>query len=425
MNTNIIETLNQYEATGMRSQPDIIWTKANDCIITDDNDKEYIDFSSGVMITNSGHNNQKIKDAIMKQLDSGIFTTYMFPNSAKADLLKSLSKVIPQSHKVALYSTGTEVTEAALKITQLWDKKNKPNSKNLIISYVNSFHGRTLGAQLAGGVPSLADWIPKELSHKFIHHVPFPDGIYSNVSEFNSFTHTLDTNNIEYNDISAVIIECYQGGVGSFVPSAYMNDLVQWCKNNNIILIVDEIQSGCGRTGKFWAYEHYGIQPDIILAGKGISSSLPLSALIAREDIINLCDIGTLNTTHSGNAVCCAAANANLEFIESNRLVENAFNMGQILSTELNKISQKFTDKIRAFYSKGLIACIHVGNQETKKSNNILAKKIVNECLKNGLMLYYPGGPDGATIKIAPPLTINKELLINGCDIIMKVLEQV
>jgi 4-aminobutyrate aminotransferase-like enzyme len=296
--------------------------------------------------------------------------------------------------------------------------KNKPESKGLYISYLNSFHGKSLGAQSLGGLPELSSWIPDDIVDSVFVKVPYPESLYSCGESFEIFTSTLKQKNIETKDIAAVVIDCYQAATVCFAPKAYMQKLATWCKDNNVLLIIDEVQSGFGRTGKWWAYEHYDIIPDIITAAKGISSSLPLSAVIARPEIIDLCELGTLNTTHSGNPVCCAAAEANIKLMLDKKLVENATIMGKILAHELDLLLKEYPESIRAILGKGLIFALYIGNKKTNKENGKLAKEITNECLKNGLMLFNPVGIEGAMIKIAPPLCIDKQTLLEGCKII-------
>lgn len=414
----VINTLNQLEARGMRTQHDVVWQKAAGHTITDIDGKEYIDFTSGVMIANAGFDCEPIKQAIIDALQAGILTSYMFPNQIKANLLQALAECIPENYKIALFSTGAETTEAAIKIARTWSAKHKPHSKNIIVSYDNAFHGRTLGALCLTGLDKLKHYFPSTVSDSMNCRVPFPDSFYGSEITFSGFLAALQKQRVTANDISAVIIECYQGVVGCMAPKAYMQQLSAWCKEHHILLIVDEIQSGFCRTGKWWAYQHYAIEPDMILAGKGISSSLPLSAVIAKADVIDVCDPGTLNTTHSSNIICCAAANANIRYLKENKLAERTKKLGMLFATLLQQIQADFPDKIRAVFSIGLMAALHIGNASTRTPNPEFAKKLASICIERGLMMYKPGGPEGSTIKLAPPLVITEAALIQGCNII-------
>lgn len=422
---DVLSILNKYEARGISFLPQVIWDKAYGNTVVDKDGKEYIDFSSGVMITNTGHANEYIKKAIVNHMEThGFLTSYMFPCDAKAKFLQHFSAYIPKEYKVALFSTGSESADMAIKLSRLWNSKYKPGSKSLIISFTNSFHGRTLGAQTIGGQDILRDWIPEEVTNQIVKFVPFPDKIYSQGTSFDIFTNSIKQQNIATKDIAAVIIECYQGCVGSFAPNEYMEALSQWCKHNDILLIVDEIQSGFGRTGKFWAYQHYNICPDIILAGKGISSSLPLSAIIARADVIDNCPMGLLGTTHSGNTLCCVAAKANLEFIEDNNLVTKTQILGDLFLNLLESIADEFPSKVRGVYGRGLVAALHLGNKTSLNGNSELANRFMDKCIEHGLIIYTPCGPDIANIKLVPPLTISETDLVKGCQIIRTVLSE-
>lgn len=205
-----------------------------------------------------------------------------------------------------------------------------------------------------------------------------------------------------------------------------MEQLSKWCKTNNILLIIDEIQSGFGRTGKFWAYQHYNnVHPDIILSGKGISSSLPLSAIIAKDSILDNCPMGVLGTTHSGNTLCCVAADANLRFMEDHNLISKTQTLGELFFSILDSIVDEYPDKVRGVHGKGLVAALHLGNVNAEKGDSILADKFISKCLEYGLVLYTSCGPDNANIKLVPPLTITEEDLVAGCQIIRKVLSEI
>lgn len=420
----VLEILNKYEPRGMRTQADIVWESGFGSTIIDINGKHYIDFSSGVMIANAGYHCEPIELAIIESVKKGLLTSYLFPNSPKAQLLKELAECIPDQYKIALFSTGAETTEAAIKIARLWGKKHKPHARNMIASFHNAFHGRTMGALCVGGIPALREWLPEGFHDPLSIQIPFPDSFYSKSNEFSFFLESLKEKKISANDLTAVLIECYQGVIGSMVPDAYMQQLASWCKENNILLIIDEIQSGCGRTGKFWAYEHYSVQPDIILAGKGLSSSLPLAAVIARPDVIDVCEPGTLNTTHSGNLICCAAGAANLKFIKEKNLVEYVAKIGKIFAENLQHLAEKFPHKIRKVFSVGMVATIHTGNKLTNLADPDGAKKLVAQCVQRGLMMYSPGGPEGSTVKLAPPLIMTEAELIKGCTLLKTALEE-
>lgn len=421
----LLSILNQYEPSAMRCQPDIIWKSADNYWVTDINDKRYIDFTSGVMITNAGHGTPLIKKALMEWLETGINTSYLFPNAAKASFLQELAYFIPENYQTALYSTGAEAIEAAIKIAFYWAKLKRNITSPKIISFENAFHGRTLGAQLIGGIASLKQHIPATLHRQLSWQIPFPETHTTFQQSLDCLKKKLNVSFAhEITNVVAVMIECYQGGVGQFILLPYFQSLTKWCKEHDILLIVDEVQSGCGRTGKFWAYDHYQAEPDLFVTGKGLSSSLPLSAIVGKKTVFEGIEAGTLNTTHSGNPLCCIAGAANLRFLREQKLTENAQHQGELLHQQLAALALAYPRTVRAIYGKGLMACLHIGDQHGNKPSPTLAKTLVNYCIENGLLLCNPGGLNGATLKVCPPLTIDKKGVLSGISLLEQSLKQ-
>ena len=203
-----------------------------------------------------------------------------------------------------------------------------------------------------------------------------------------------------------------------FAPVEYIRQLAAWCKANDALLIFDEVQAGFGRTGTFWAFEHYGVSPDVICCGKGISSSLPLSAVIGRAGIMDQFPPGSMTSTHTGNPVCCAAALANLKKIVREKLTENAARLGPILEEGLREIQSRHADVIGHYTCRGLVAGLQVLVPGKKQPNHDLAHAIVERCFQKGLLFFSPVGAWGQTVKIAPPLTISEDALREGISVL-------
>ena len=198
-----------------------------------------------------------------------------------------------------------------------------------------------------------------------------------------------------------------------FYPVDYIQAVKQWAQKNNSLIIFDEIQSGFGRTGKLFAFEHYDIEPDLICCGKGISSSLPLSVVIGAKEIIDV--DSSLNSTHGGNPICCAATLASLDVLFSEKLVEKSREKGIILEAKLKEIQQKFPKTISDICGRGLLFAIHIKNPLTNTLDDEIVDMIIEKCFQKGLLLVRTGS---GTIKIGPPLTIPNEALIEGVEII-------
>jgi hypothetical protein len=238
-----------------------------------------------------------------------------------------------------------------------------------IVSYDKSFHGRTLGSQQAGGIPALKDWIVN-LDPGFVQ-IPFPDGFRTADNSFEGFERALRECHVEPRDVAGVILETYQGGSAALAPAAYMQALRRWCTSHKALLVCDEVQAGFGRTGTLWGFEHYGVVPDLALFGKGMSSSLPISAVAGRPDVMDLHPAGSMTSTHTGNPVCCAAALASIEIVVSEKLAENARQTGGVLHERLRALEGRFP-QIGRVDGKGLVAGIACGAPGTKEPDGDL-----------------------------------------------------
>ena len=278
------------------------------------------------------------------------------------------------------------------------------------------FHGRTLGAQQAGGIPGQKGWIVNE--DPAIVQVPFPDGYWTTDTRFEVFLETLKQKNLRPQNVAGVLFETYQGVGPDFAPTEYIRQLAAWCKENGALLIFDEVQAGFGRTGKFWAFEHYGVVPDVICCGKGISSSLPLSAVIGRPAIMDQFPPGSMTSTHTGNPVCCAAALANLHKLVRENLTDNAARMGIILEQGLRRIQKKYPGVIGHYTCRGLVAGLQMTKSGKKDPDHDLAHRVIEKCFHKGLLFFAPVGAWGQTVKVAPPLTITESALREGLEVL-------
>lgn len=421
----VFQQLSESEPVSMMGQPPVVWDKAEGFQVYDKWGNKWIDWSSGVLITNAGHGRKEIIEALRQVIEHKLLATYVFVHEKRAELTKMLQELSPDpaTYQVFLLSTGSEATENCIKLAKTFAiEKHGPNKKYLI-SFKNSFHGRTLGAQLAGGNSRLKTWIVDE--GKTFIQVPFPDGYKNENISFELFTDTLKEKGIDPRDIAGVITESYQGVGPDFLPLDYARKLEAFCRENDIITIYDEVQSGFGRTGKMFCYEHYGIKPDLIACGKGISSSLPLSAVIGRKDIMSLYSPGSMTSTHSGSPLPVVAAIANLRIILEEKLVENARRMGEILMPELHRIGNKYPDVLGCVQGKGLVAGIQVVKAGTKTPDPDTAVKINEKCFQKGLLMFAPVGIAGECIKIAPPLVINEEALKESLAVLEEACDEI
>lgn len=408
----VLERLHKYEPVAMRGQPPIVWDHAEGFQVYDAYGNQWIDWSSGVLITNAGHGRQEIADAIARQAQSKLLTNYCFPSEIRSRLVEKLSSILPEPlKKVFLLTTGSETVECAIKLCRTHGMKAGGRSKHIVVSFDKAFHGRTLGSQQAGGIPALKDWIVN-LDPGFAQ-VEFPDGFRTTDTSFDFFERSLREKGIEPAQVAGVILETYQGGSAAFAPPEYMQALRQWCTRHKALLVCDEVQAGFGRCGTLWGFEHYGIVPDLACFGKGISSSLPLAAVVGRPDVMDLHPAGSMTSTHTGNPVCCAAALASIELVLKENLAANARVIGAVLHEKLRAMQSRYR-QIGSVDGKGLVAGMACVIPDTKEPDGNLAWEVVRRTVEKGVLMFAPVGFGGATVKIAPPLVITEAAVLDG-----------
>ncbi len=418
----MLEDLRKAEPVSMQGQAPVVWDHAEGFQVFDKWGNKWLDFSSGVLVANAGHGRREIIDAVTRTAQSGLLTHYCFPASPRRDLAKLLIEVAPpELNKAFILSTGSETTECAIKLARQHGRNVGGDEKVYTVSFEGAFHGRTLGAQLIGGIPALKEWIGK-LDPTFVQ-VPHPDGWRNEDTSFAGFEKALAAKGVKPEQVCLVIVETYQGGSGQFLPVEYAKALRAWCDKNKVVLCFDEVQAGFGRTGRMFGFEHYGVVPDVATLGKGISSSLPVSAIIGREDLMNQFPPGSMTSTHTGNPVCAAAAVASINLIRKENLVENAAKVGEALHDRLCQLSRKQSDVIGPVMGKGLIAAVHFVKPGTKQPDADLAWDVVRRCIESGVLLFSPVGLGGGTIKINPPLLITEEAAMEGCKVLEGSLE--
>jgi 4-aminobutyrate aminotransferase-like enzyme len=420
---SVLQKLRRCEPVSMRGQPPLVWDRAEDIFVYDKYGNRWLDWSSGVLVANAGHGAPEIRQAIIDQAARGLLHNYVFPSEERARLAEYVLGLAPAGlNKVFFLTTGSEAVECALKLARAHGLKLGGPRKIGIVGAERGFHGRTLGAQQAGGLPGQKTWIVNE--DPAIVQAPFPDGYWTENTSFDLFRETLKKKGLAPADVAGVIFETYQGVGPDFAPRQYMQDLAQWCRVNSAVLILDEVQAGFGRTGKFWAFEHYGVTPDVICCGKGISSSLPLSAVIGREEIMDQFPPGSMTSTHSGNPVCAAAALASLKKIVNENLAGNAERMGAILERGLAELRRRHSEVVGHYSARGLVGGLQLVRPGKKEPDAALAHDIVERCFHKGLLFFAPVGAWGQTVKIAPPLTITEEPLREGLAVLGEAIDE-
>ncbi len=423
----IIEGLRKYEPISMSGQPPVVWDRAEGINVYDAQGNRWIDMSSCVVVANAGHCNPRVKQAILDMVQHGLLNNYVFPSAIREKLTKKIIEVTPpELEKVFLLTTGAESTECAIKLARTYTRRHDPD-KNIVVTFEDGFHGRTLGSQMAGGSPRDKQWI-RNLDPDMVQ-IPFPNSFkyewadqtrsdYSDDRCFSKLLEHLERAGIKNHDkISAIMTETFQGGWCELIPAGVLQRLRRFCDAHHIVLIYDEVQGGFGRTGKMFGFMHGGIVPDLVCCGKGISSSLPISCVAGRKEIMDLYGPGEMTSTHTGNPVSCAAALASIEYIVENDLAGHCAEMEKVMAKRVAAIQQKYPDWIGFAKGVGLAWAIIPVIPGTKELDCAFAHDVVRIAMEKGVLMFAPVG-SGATLKLVPPLVITEDALLEALDVI-------
>lgn len=416
---SIHETIRRYETRATDTLAPVVWDRAEGYQVFDRYGNCWIDFTSGIYVANIGHAHPDVISALQRQLDGKLLHSYLFCTEVRARLVEKLVHISPPNlTKVFLASTGSESIECALKLSRLHGQK-VDLAKTVIVSFQGAFHGRTMGSQMLASAPDHKDWITH--LDPDIRHIPFPNQ-ECGADFFAQGLSDLRAEGVDTDRIAAFVMEGYQGiGGPLFYPTAYVQAMRQWADAHRALVVVDEIQSGFGRTGKLFAYEHYGIEADLVCCGKGISSCLPLSAVLGRGQIMDLPQPGDMTTTHTGNPLCCAAAMAVLEVMEREHLVEGAAGKGRIFERRLNEILKRHPDRVSRILGRGMVYAIVFKRPGTDEPDVALAKRVTDRAIENGLMLFH--AHSSGSVKMGPPLIIPDDVLEEGLSVLEEAAE--
>ena len=420
----LLQKIKKYESSSMHGQMPIVWDRAEDFQVFDAWGNIWIDFTSTIFLANAGHGNKRVVKEIRNQLDKPLLHTYSYATEIRAQYLQYLIEATPQQfEKAFLISAGTESTEVALKLTRLRAEKiNK--RKPGIIGFEGNWHGRTLGAQMLSHAPDQKGWIG--YLDPNIYHLAFPYPwiieVQKNPKKF--FNKSIDRllNEKKINpekDLCGMIFETFQGWGAIFYPPEFVQEAVRFAHDNGMLVIFDEMQAGFGRTGTLFGYMHYNVEPDLLCCGKGASSSVPLSFVIGKKEVMDLPEIGSMSSTHSANPIACAAGLSNLKALLEDGILDNVKHLELIFMNKLHKIKDKYPRHIKYVQGKGLVAALIFQDPD----NNPLAdicNQVCEEALRRGLLLVHTGRE---SIKMGPPLTIPKEALSEGLEVLSDCIE--
>jgi 4-aminobutyrate aminotransferase/(S)-3-amino-2-methylpropionate transaminase len=420
----ILERVYETESHSMHGQLPIIWDKAEGFQVYDAWGNKWLDFSSTIFVTNAGHGNKRIVDALRKVIEKPLLHTYTFTSPERYEYLNYLISHTPtQFEKAFLLSAGTEATEACLKLMRLNGQKlNK--RKGGILCFEGNWHGRTMGAQMMGWNPSQKEWIG--FLDPNIYHLPFPypwrnEAIADPRKYFRDAIHELVAKSgiDPKKDLCGIMMETFQGWGAVFYPKEFVQEVAVFAKENDLLLTFDEMQAGFGRTGELFGYMNYDVQPDLLACGKGASSSLPLAVVLGSKEVMDLPGIGSMSSTHSANPLVCAAGLANMQALIEDGLIENSKKLGILFHKELNNLKKAYSSYISSVQGTGLLAAV-IFNDEEGKALNELCDLIAEKCLQTGLLVVHTGRE---SIKLAPPLMITEEAMIEGVNTFAQAIE--
>jgi 4-aminobutyrate aminotransferase len=422
----VVAVEDEFLLPAMTIDTGLVWARAQGSDVYDLDGRRYVDFSSGVLVTNVGHSHPVVVAAIQRQAES-LLNCYLSPHPLRAEVAARLVALTPQPlKKVLLLTTGAEAVEAAVKLAR------RATGKSEIVGFQGAFHGRTYMAMTVGGLGAVKSGFGPLVGG--VLHAPYPYPYrcdQASAPGHDCAEHCLEALDRilaaeSANDIAAVVLEPYLGAGGSIVaPVGFVRGLRERCDRLGALLILDEVQSGFGRTGTMFAYEQWGIVPDVLVLGKGIASGVPMSAVIARSDLAASLPRGSLSSTYGGNPLACAAALATLDVIAEERLVERSARLGTRLIDRLRSVADEIP-LIGDVRGMGLAIGIElVRDPVSKEPAAEEARRVVARALEKGLVLIPPIGLLGNVIRIAPPLSIPDETLEAGTTILIDALREV
>ena len=403
----------QHVARGVAETHPFFVARAEGTRVWDTEGREYLDFVGGIGVLNTGHCHPRVIEAAKRQLDTLMHTCFQVASyDGYVELAARLNALVAGGpNKTLLLSTGVEATENAVKIARAYT--NRPG----VIAFNGAFHGRTLmGLTLTASSTGYKQNFGPFASE--VYHTPFPYE-YRGVSSADALKalQQLFDARVAPSQVACVIIEP-QLGEGGFVPApaAFMRELRRLCTAHGIVLIIDEIQTGFGRTGKMWAYEHYELEPDLVTMAKSLGGGLPLSAVVGKAAIMDAPTPGGLGGTYAGNPVACAAALAVLDVFENEHVLAQAERQAATTAAALKAMAARHP-QVGDVRGLGAMMAIEIVHPADRSPDLASAGKIVDLARSRGLLLLKSGTYKNV-IRLLPPLTTPPDQLTRGLDIL-------
>jgi 4-aminobutyrate aminotransferase-like enzyme len=419
----LLERWYKYEADVVGFQAPLVWDSASGCVVKDVDGNTYIDWTSGVLVTNVGHCHPHLVKST-QEATGKLLNNYECANEYRILAAERLVQALPSHLDQCFFlSTGSETIEAANRLM----KRKTGNFE--IVSFEGGFHGRTTSAASMGGMPG-----PK---HKYgptqpgVIRMPFPNPYRDPYEwckegpDYKSYFDHLDAILMANStgSLAGVIVEPYQGAAGFiFPPDGWLTRLEEWTREKGMLFTLDEVQSSYGRTGKMWALEHESLTPDIVTIGKGIGSGVAVSAIAARSEVFSCLRKGEMSSTLGGNPVASAAVIAVLDIMDKENLAVRSVAQGDYLKARLCELADR-CDYLGDVRGKGLVMGLEfVKDKRSKEPSPELTKQVIEQCANHGLLVGAVG-MFGNVIRVAPPLVITREEIDESVEIMDRVLQ--
>lgn len=379
------------------------------CYVITEDGRKVLDFASGVAVNNLGFKNPEVVQAIREQLDTMIHVGHnVVYNESYVKLAEKLVELTGGDTKVYFSNSGAEANDGAMKLAKYVTKR--PG----IIAFRNSFHGRTIGSLSITGSNSGY----RKYYEPLMPAVYWAD--YNDLEQFDAIFEKL----IAPECVAAIIVEPVQGEGGYVVPKPeFLKGLRKICDDQGIMLIFDEVQTGIGRTGELYAYQTFGVKPDILTSAKALGGGVPLSAIIAKKEIMDQWPAGAHGGTFGGNPLACAAGLKTLEIIERDHLLDNCKKQGAYFLDKLKELQAKYPARIKEVRGVGLMVAMDLCDEAGKPDAKLTAAIKAGALEKDLLLLTC--GSDHNVVRFIAPLIVGKEEIDKAMDIIAGVFEEI
>ena len=406
---------------GVGIQTNVYSDKARNAEIWDVEGNRYIDLAAGIAVCNTGHNHPQVVAAVKKQLDRFSHTCFQVaPYDVYVKLAERINAIAPGStpKKTIFLTTGAEAVENTIKIAR------RHTGRTAVIAFSGAFHGRTMMAMALTGkvVPYKKGFGPLPAE---VYHVPFPIEFHGvSMDDSLAALDVLFKADVEPDRVAAIIVEPVQGEGGFYAaPKGFLQKIRELCDEHGIVMIADEVQTGFARTGKMFASEHEGVEPDLMTMAKGLAGGFPLSGVVGKAEVMDSVEAGGLGGTFGGSPIGCAAAHAVLDVIEEEDLCGESMKIGEQIRAWAEQL-QSETDCIGDIRINGAMSAIELverGNAAIPAAD--LAKAIAAEAASRGVIILTCG-VRGNVIRFLPPLTIGREVLAEGLTIIGDIIRE-